>query len=192
MAQLNFRVQNALSGTFRSMDEVNSAAATVGGWKLGKTAAGQSAELTVGTESNVFTLQSSFPKPNGLITGASPNAWRSVNQYSGTFAATAWSIRVAGRSVNNAFSGTGRARVRVFASVNADGSAARELTTATQVGTTVGPGSTSADVVSVVTWTPATTLTLAGEYIFIAVAWEIITASGNNNADIDLRTGSSG
>lgn len=190
MAQLNFRVQNALAGTFRAMDEVDAAAATVGGWKMGKSSAGLSAELTVGTESTTFSNQLSFPKPNGLITGASPNAWRSVNTYTGTFAAAAWSIKVAVRSVNNAFSGSCRARVRVFASVNADGSSARELTTATQFGPAVGPGSTSADVVSTITWTPGSTITLNNEYIFVAVAWEIITASGNNNADADIRTGS--
>lgn len=192
MAQLNFRVQNALAGTFRAMDEVNAAAATVGGWRVAKTSAGFSGELTVGVEQTTFSSNTTTPKPSALITGATPNAWRSVNQYKGDFDATAWTIKVACRSVSTAFSGTGRARVRVFASVNADGSSARELTAATQVGTTVGPGSTSADVVSTVTWTPAAGFTLSNEYIFIAIAWEIVTASGSNTADCDIRTGSSG
>lgn len=192
MTQLNFRVQNALAGTFRAMDEADAAAATVGGWKVGKSSAGTSSELTVGTESTGFTSNTTTPKPTGLVTGSSPNAWRSVNPYSGSFDTTAWSIKVAVRSVSNAFSGAGRARVRVFASANADGTGARELTAATQVGTTAGPGSTSADVISTVTWTPAAAINLSNEYIFIAVAWEIVTASGSNNADADIRTGSSG
>lgn len=192
MAGINFRVQNAVSNGFRTMDEVDATAATVGGWKVGKTSAGNSANLTVGTEQATFSSQTTTPKPTGLVTGAAGDAWVSANPYNGDFDTSAWTIKIATRSVSTAMSGTGRVRVRVFASANADGSSARELTGSTQVGTTAGPGSTSADIISTVTWTPASAIHLSNEYIFIAMAWEIITASGSNNADNDIRTGSSG
>jgi hypothetical protein len=81
--------------------------------------------------------------------------------------------------------------MRVYRSVNADGSGATELTSATQVGTTSATLSTSADVTSVVTWSPGVTITLNNEYLFFVVAWEITTQGGSNTADVQIRTGQS-
>lgn len=194
MATKTFRLANATDNNFQRMvDGVDQAAATLGtGWVVGKTATANSSEMLVGTEraASTFSTEAGTPKPSGLITGASANAFRSQVPLDGIFANANWTLTLVWRSVTTAHSGTLRVRVRVFKGPNADGSGATELTGSTQVGTTSGVGSTSADVTSTVTWSPGGVLAFAGEYLFVAVAMEIVTASGSNTADADFRTGS--
>lgn len=191
MAAITFRLANVtVNGNLQLVDGTDQTAATLAtGWTLGKSSAALTSEMVVGSESasGNFTSNSTTPKPGTVGT----NAFRSQNPYHGSIDTTAWSIVVAFRSVSTAYSGTIRARCRVFASANADGSGARELTGSTQVGSTTGAGSTSADTTSTVSWTPGAIIELNNEYIFITVACEIVTASGSNTADALLRTGTS-
>lgn len=195
MAALSFRLFNANAGgggVFTQLQEANATAATSGtGWTVAKSAANTSAEMATGTEqaSTTFTANAGAPKP-GTPVGASGNAFRTEITYNGTFDNANWSIQVAFRSVTVAYSGTIRARMRIFRGGNPDGSGATELTSATLAGTTSAAGSTSADTTSTVTWTPGGTVTVTSEYLFFTVACEIITASGSNTADALIRTGS--
>ena len=194
MATKTFRLANATDNSYQRMvDGVDQGAATTGtGWVVGKNAANNSSEMLPGTEraSGTFSAEGGSPKPSGLLTGASANALRSQAPLDGLFVNANWTITIVWRSVTTAHSGTLRVRVRVFKSADPAGSGATELTGSTQVGTTSGVGSTSADVSSAVTWSPGGVLAFAGEYLFVAVAMEVVTASGSNTADADLRTGS--
>jgi len=192
MPAITFRLGAGQDGNFAAMNEVDQTAASrTDGWTVAKVASGNSAEYIAGTKqaSGALTSQTTTPKPAAFNTGAAAaNAIKSAAQYSGSFAATAWTLTFAVRA-GTASSQAGRIRCRVFTSQNANGSGATERTGATQVGTTSAALSTTADVTTVVTWTPGTAFTVSNEYIFIVIAWEITTASGSNNGDVVMRTG---
>lgn len=193
MTQIVLRADSTLGNSYRTMPESDVTAATIAdGWTVAKVSSANDSEYLVGTKraSTTFTTEAGTPKPGTLATGASANAFRSLNAYTTTFQAAAWTLTFAVRATT-ASSQAGRVRCRVFASSNADGTSSRELTASTQVGSTSSALSTSADVTSVVTWTPASPITLANEYLFFVVAWEITTASGSNSGDVQFRTGQS-
>jgi hypothetical protein len=163
-------------------------------WIVAKVAAGNSASFTdqQGVASTNFTSESTNPKPASTdIHGGNPaTGFVTPAALTGIFAATAWTFTFAVRA-GTASSQAGRIRMRVFKSTSAvDGgvSGFTELTGAVQVGTTSSALSTTADVTSVVTWSPGS-LTLSSEYLFFIIAWEITTASGSNSGDVQIRTG---
>lgn len=194
MAVKTYRLANSLVNNFGELIEADQTAATLAtGWTVGKTATLFSSEMDIGVEQSTgtFSATSSLAKPSGLLTGASANAFRTTTPLTGEFANTNWSIVTAFRSVSTAYTGTIRTRVRIYKSVNADGSGATELTGAILVGTTSGVGSTTVDSTSTVTFSPGSIIVLNNEYLFIVVACEIVTASGSNTADALIRTGQS-
>ena len=75
---------------------------------------------------------------------------------------------------------SGRWRCRVWASVNADGTSARELTSATLVGSIVTLNATGTTFASSATWA-APAITLTSEYLFFQLEWQITTAGTNNS-----------
>lgn len=192
MAALTIRLKSSNDGNFASMTESDQTAASrTDGWTVAKTAAGNSSEYAAGTKqaSGSFSSQTTTPKPASFVTGAGANAIKSDVPYNGTFDVGSWTFTFAVRA-GTASSQAGRVRLRVFAA-QADGSSSRELTGSTQVGTTSAALSTTADVTTVVTWSPGTTITLNNEYLFLVIAWEITTASGSNSGDVLPRTGTS-
>lgn len=192
MAAITFRLADVtLSSAFGELIETDQAAANCGtSWKVAKTTSDNSGIMVWGTTGTAnFTTESTNPKPTALGT-SDTKALRSQNPYSGTFAATAWTLTFAVRA-GTASSQRGRMRVRVYTSPNADGSGATEHTGSTQVGTTSLALSTTADVTTIVTWTPSAAFDVNNEYVFIECAWEITTASGSNSGDVILRTGTS-
>lgn len=192
MAALTFRLANVtLASAYGELIETDQAAANTGtSWKVAKTIAGGSSDMVWGATGTVgFTTETSSPKPTAMGTSDSA-ALRSLNPYSGIFGATAWTLTFAVRA-STASSQRGRMRVRVYKGSAIDGSDAVEQTGSTQVGTTSTALSTTVDVTTVVTWTPSSTITFNNEYLFIMCAWEITTASGSNNGDVILRTGTS-
>lgn len=193
MPAITLRLGAGADGNFAAMDENDQAAASrTDGWTVGKVATAFSAEYDQGTKqaTGAFTSQGTTAKPASFLTGATANAFKSAVKYNGSFDTSNWVMTFAVRaSVVNAQ--TGRMRARVFTSPNADGSGATERTGATQVGTTSAVPSTTADVTTVVTWTPGASFNLHNEFIFIVIAWETVVAGGSNTADILLRTGQS-
>lgn len=194
MPAITFRLGAGADGNFAAMNEVDQTAASrTDGWTVGKITSGNSAEYIQGTKqaTGAFTSQTTTPKPAAFNTGAAAaNAFKSAATYTGSFDTSNWVMTFAVRA-GTASSQVGRIRARVFTSVNASGASATERTGATQVGTTSAALSTTADVTTVVTWTPGAGFTLSHEYIFIVIAWEITTAGGSNAADVLLRTGQS-
>lgn len=197
MPALTFRGVNAVVNNYQELAEADQGAGFYTGntgWIVAKNASPLSSEMDVGVEQagNTFSDNTVTAKPSALLTGASANAFRTLNPYTGEFANTNWSIVIAWRSVTAAHTGTVRIRCRVFASTDATGATSvRELTGSTQVGSTSATGSTTADVTSTVTWAPGGIISLNNEYLFFALAMEVVTASGGNTQDADLRTGTS-
>lgn len=193
MPAITLRLKSGADGNFAAMEEVDQTAASrTDGWTVGKIAANNSSEYDQGTKqvTGSFSLQSTTAKPASFLTGATANALKSAVTYTGSFDTSNWVMTFAVRA-STASAQTGRIRARVFTSPNADGSSATERTGSTQVGTTSAALSTTADVTTVVTWTPGAGFTLSHEYIFVVIAWEIIIASGSNNGDVLFRTGQS-
>src|SRR4051812_13828542 len=192
---LKFYLANVSVNTFGELVDgtPQSAVNTGTSWKVAKTGANFSSDMVWGTAGTTgFTANGTTAKPDvaPANSGAgSTIAFRTQNTYSQTFANANWVFQFAVRATVVSAQ-TGRVRVRVYRSVNADGSSPTEITGSTQVGTTSGVLSTSADVTSTVTWAPGAEVTLTNEYMFFTIAWEIIAASGSNTADVFLRTGS--
>jgi len=102
----------------------------------------------------------------------------SPTKYFGDFAAGNWPFIFGMRT--GAATVVGRIRCRVYASVNANGSSARLLSSSTLVGTPVTMNSTSATFSSTVTWS-APAITLVGEYLLFQVEWQETTAGTSNS-----------
>lgn len=195
MAAKTYYVASGADGNFSALVDgtAQTAASRTDGWTVAKTASGNSSEYDSGTKqtSGSFSSQTTTPKPANFLTDTTANAFKTPAALNGVFSSAAWTFTWAVRA-GTASSQAGRIRMRVFKSANADGSGATELTGSTQVGTTSAALSTSSDATSTVTWTPGTTITLNNEYLFFVIAWEITTASGSNQGDVLIRTGSSG
>lgn len=190
MAVRTFRVGVGADGNFGALAEADQTAASrADGWTVAKIAATNQSDFDQGTKQTSGTFAISA-KPASFLTGTTANAFKTPVALSGTFANTAWTFTFAVRAVT-ASAQAGRIRMRVFRSVNADGSSATEITGSTQVGTTSAALSTSADATSVVTWSPGATVVLTNAYLFFVLAWEITTASGSNSGDVVIRTGQS-
>jgi hypothetical protein len=167
------------------------AASRADGWTVAKIASANASDFDAATKQVSGTFAAATGRPSALITNTLANAFKTPTALNGAFANTAWTFTFAVRAtVVNAQ--LGRIRMRVYRSVNADGSGATEITGATQVGTTSALLSTTADVTTVVTWSPGAVINLANEFLFFTIAWEITTAGGSNTADCVLRTGSTG
>lgn len=195
MAVKVFRLSDASFTTYEQVEESDHTAVTKAtGWTMGKSAIATSSEMDPGVEqaAATFTANSSSPKPSQLFSGGSgtANAFRSALQLHGSFANTDWTFVVVWRSVTTAHTGTVRVRVRVFRSLASDGTLATELTSSTQVGSTSATGSTTVDVSSTVTWSPGGVMSFINEFLYVACALEVVTASGSNTADALLRSGS--
>lgn len=192
MAVLNYRLANVTVNSCGEIIQADQAAAnTTTIWTVAKTASGNSANMKWAATQATFSSQTTTPKPTGAVSGAGADLLVTNSPLNGTFASGNWVFTFAVRATT-ASSQAGRVRVRVYKSTDPTGATGMtELTAATQVGTTSAALSTTADVTSVVTWTPGSTLVFNQEYLFFAVAWEITTASGSNNGNVVLRTGTS-
>jgi hypothetical protein len=106
------------------------------------------------------------------------DSFRSDNPLSGTFAAGNWNFTFGMRT--GAASNAGRIRCNMWASVNADGTGARELNAATLVGTIVTMNSITATFNSTITWA-APQIVLNNEYLFLQVEWQVTTVGTSNS-----------
>ena len=191
MATKTFMVAAGQDGNYGALvDGVDQTAATrTDGWTSAKIASTNAADFDAATKQSSGTFSAASGKPSAIITGTTANAFKSPAALNGTFANTSWSLTFAVRA-STASSQAGRMRLRVYKATNAAGTTGVvELTGSTQIGTTSSVLSTSADVTTVVTWTPGATINLANEFLFFVIAWEITTAGGSNSADVQIRTG---
>jgi hypothetical protein len=148
--------------------------------RLGATAT----SATTATTSFIDSTSGPQAGSSATLTGDSFRA----GPYNGTFAATSWTF------VNNLIATvaglTGRLRLRVWKSANADGSSATALTASTQVATAAAVTTTAAN--QGITWSPGTTIALNNEYLFFQFEFQEQTSAGSSNTDNALwRQGSS-
>ncbi len=108
-----------------------------------------------------------------------------IGPYSGKFLSGAWTLNPMLRAT--VAGAIGHLNMRVWASVNADGSSARELTSGSLIGTPVTL-STSVDVNGLGTtgWTPPD-ITLLNEYLFFQFEWQETTTGTSNSNDVLFR-----
>jgi hypothetical protein len=124
---------------------------------------------TPGTSNTVTTSGDCFVTPAPLT---------------GTFAATAWTFDWMLRATNAG--AIGHINMRVWKSVNANGSGATQLL-ANTAGATVTLA-TASDVNSSISWSPGA-LTLNGEYLFFQMEWQETVAGTSNSDNVQFRAG---
>ncbi len=176
----------ASSSTYGSLQDGGSTttATTATGWTVGTTAGTVYANQNYTTKVTAATFGGT-PKPSAAPANAG-ECWRSSNPLTGHFEAGTWTIALSVIAVTSAATGTGRLRVRIWKSVNADGSSATELTTST-ISTTQYNNLTTGAAQNLTGSQAITGTTFAAEYLFIEVACEIDTASGNVGSDVLIR-----
>jgi len=147
---------------FGSLSETDPGASTmITGWVVAKNASPNFAKVLYGTErSGAFSSTDAMATASGPASG---DSFRTENTYNGTFANANWTVTLAARAVTSASSQTGAVKVRLWRSVNADGSSATQITSSLLTGTTSAAMSTTADGTSTATFTPGGTITLTNE-----------------------------
>jgi hypothetical protein len=162
---------------------------TTTGWQVAKTASGNFNLMAVGTEKTT-----GFSTTDALLTPTftAASCWRSESPFTGTFANTNWSLAFQVRAVTAASAQTGRVKVRIWKSTNADGTGATQLTSSILTGTTTAALSTTVSATSTVTWTPGGSIVFNNEYLWVQCEWEIVVASGSNSGDVDFYIESAG
>src|SRR5215831_1243357 len=174
------------------------AANTVYGWVPAKQSTGKpyfqaflgasAAASTTTTQTTTYIGVTSAPtKGTGNTNTTSGDSFATPSAYSGVFAAGAWTLNLMLRA--STAGAIGHLNLRVWASVNADGSSARELTSGSLVGTAVTL-STTADVngMGTTTWSPGA-ITLVNEYMFFQVEWQETTGGSSNSDNVLFRAG---
>lgn len=199
----NATAVNSLQGSLQDGGTAPTAATTVTGWTVGKTAAGNfsrmdySAAQAAGTFSTTdmfANLTSNVALSNSTI----GTCWRTENTLDGSFVAAnatnAWTFTFVFRATTTS-THSGRLNVKVFTSPNANGSANVTVVDETSGGkltfsNTGAMGSTTTDYTSSFTWTTAPAMNLFNEYLFIECQWNTTVAGGTNSADVKYRVGS--
>lgn len=160
------------------------------GWVAGTLAPTRYARQDFATERASSTLLTSPVEPNGGPNNTLGDCWRTENTLSGSFAAANWSVSVPVIGITRASSTTdGRLRLRVWQGTDPTGAGATEITTATLTTSLFANlANGAAQTLTVTSSLPAATL--AGEYLFVQVAFELTGVGDNANADVHIRVGS--
>lgn len=163
------------------------------GWNVGKTSISFPFSLmsyNVEKTSGQFNTAAK-PATGPDVAGAhfAQDCWRISAATTGVFSAGTWYSSTSVISVTAALSGAGRVNYRLWRSSSESGAAPTELTKGRMVGTTITALSTTVAQSSSAS-TQIASFSLTNEYLFMNMAWEIVTASGNNGADADIRFGS--
>jgi hypothetical protein len=190
MAALTWFATSSLVSVHQEMSETDPGtegyASPVTGWIVGTGSTNHSA-LNSQAERAASTFADAAP-PDGSIDSTDGDCLRSTDQYTGDFASANWVVNFCVRANSSATGQGGRMRCRLFTSVNADGSGATEITAAQQVGSAVTTLLTSVTQNSSVTFNPGA-FSVAGEYVFVQLAWERQVAASMTTADVNMRVG---
>lgn len=193
MAALTWYLTNtAVDTIWQELSETAPGSATSSpnvGWTVAKVAATNYSAFLVGTERASGTFgATALPAAASLNTGGNGDGLRTTNKYTGAFASANWSFTFEITAVGAGGTQDGRFRLRLYRSVNANGSSATEITSAVQTTTTVTNLATSATTELTLTFNPGA-FSVSGEYLFVQLAWEISGAGGSNSCDVILRVG---
>ncbi len=153
-----------------------STATTATGWTVDTVGSSNYALMAYGSERLSSTF-SGTAQPAGNPDNSLGDCFRSTSTLSGDFATGVWTIAIPVIAVSAAAGQDGRVRVRLWKSANATGTSPTEITSGAVAGTTVTNLTTGAEQVSTVTTGSITGFSLANEYLFVQVAWEITGAA---------------
>ena len=155
-----------------ALSDTAPATATSGtGWIVGTTAVNNYSRMDFAVERLASTFGATA-QPSSGPDNTLGDCFRTPSVRSGSYAAGDWTFSLPVRAVTLAAKQDGRLRVRVWRSVNADGSSPTEITASTLALSEVTDLGTSAD--SVTSGTVALgAITLTDEYLFIQLAWHI-------------------
>lgn len=141
------------------------------GWCVTGLAAGQYARMAGGVKRLASTF-SGTAQPSSGPDSALKDCWRSENKLTVTIPAGDWTIPVPLIAESTSAEGANvRVRIRLWSSVNADGSAATELTAGAVVGTSVTTLQSEAASISTATITLGA-VSFTAQYLFLQVALE--------------------
>jgi len=158
------------------------------GWVVGTVAAANYSRQTYNVEVPATNFTATV-QPSSSPVGSAQDCWRISAITTGDFSAGTWYSSISVIGVTSGGDQDGRARFRLWKSINADGTGAVEITSAAIVGTTVTNLSTTvAQSSSASSSLPGIGLT--NEYLFLQAAWEITGAGGAADRDVLVRFGS--
>src|SRR4051812_28258670 len=149
---------------------------------------GASGTNSTGQAASWIDAQTGPVKGTGSTASNAGDSFITPTALTGTFAAGAWTLTFTTCPLTATL--TGRLRMRIWASVNADGSSARELTAGALIGQINTQSSTTTDYAGGFTWSPGA-ITLNNEYLFFQIEWQETTAGSANGATTRLRVGTS-
>jgi hypothetical protein len=172
-------------GSLQDGGSAPAAALSVFGWTVAKSSTvywrariGATARATVAAATSYIDSTTAPAAGTGSGATTAGDSFISPSAYIGEFSAGNWSFSFGMRT--GAATCTGRIRCQVFASQNANGSGARELTTTALQGSQVTMNATGTTFASTVTWA-APAITLDNEYLFVQVEWQV-TGAGTSNS----------
>lgn len=175
-----YLLDSAASGSnFGQLQQGGSApstATTATGWTVDTVASSNYALMAYASE-RASTTFSGTAQPAGNPDNSLGDCFRSTNTLSGDFATGAWTIAVPVIAVSAAAGQDGRVRVRLWKSANATGTSPTEITAGAVAGTTVTNLATGAEQISTVTTSSITGFSMANDYLFVQIAWEITGAA---------------
>ena len=168
------------------------AATSATGWTVGKIAAANYSRQTYGTEVATGGFTSTVQPSGAPISTAgrvAEDCWRTSAATTGDFSTGTWYSSSSAIAVSSGGDQDGRARFRIWRSVNADGTSATEISKGAMVGVVITNLSTTVAQPSSAS-TQVAAFSLANEYLFLQVAWEITGVGGANARDVLIRYGS--
>lgn len=187
MPAKNLYLTNTLGDSWRLWSEsTQTAASLTEEWVVG-TGATNHSEYASGAD-RAETTFTGVAVPDGVLDTSLKDAVR-IGPFNGYFDAGNWETHFVVRATTNGGAQDGRMRWRLIVA-NADGTSAREITSAQQQGALCTNVSTSADFDSNLT-VSINGFACENQYLFFQLAWERTGAGGMSTADISMRTGSS-
>lgn len=121
-------------------------------------------------------------KGTGTTNSNAGDSWISPTPYSGTFAAGSWTFSMGFQCTTAGASG--RPRMRVWASANADGSSARVAGPGTIVGSIITLAGAGTTYTSTSSWSVGgNPVVLNNEYLFFQCEWQETTVGSASNAN---------
>jgi hypothetical protein len=185
---INWYLTATTDGGWRTIDEATqSAGKNTDGWVVSTGATNHSA-YEVGVERAATTFANTTP-PSGTLNTTLYDAFRTTDAYTGDFASGNWSFIFSVQATTNGGAQDGRIIFRLI-KADADGSNATEITSGQQAASLLSNVATTGTFESSLTLNPGA-INLAGQHLFVQIAWERTGAGGMTTSDINWIRGSS-
>jgi hypothetical protein len=137
---------------------------------------------------NYAFLWPNFVRPYGDFSSTEPTSfsqygYRSRFTLKGSFANANWVLSFKVKS-NTYYAQTGYVKLRLWRSVNANGSGATQITPGWQSSSLIAFTAANQYQTGTITWSPGAAVTLTNEYLFLEIEWSCSASGGNNSAAV--------